>query len=55
MDCSHWVGMVELHGPPMLVDKNNFGLVLYNHPNLYRFEESSSCWSVKGISVFLNF
>ena len=31
-----------LHGPPMLVDKTNFGLVLYNHANFYRFEETSS-------------
>ena len=26
----------------MLVDKTNFGLVLYNHANFYRFEESSN-------------
>ena len=44
-----------LHGPPMLVDKANFGLVLYNHANLYRFEESPSYWSGKRISVFLCF
>ena len=30
-----------LHGPPMLVDKTNFGLVLYIHTNFYRFEETS--------------
>ena len=28
-----------LHGPPMLVDKTNFGLVFYNHANFYRFLE----------------
>ena len=38
---------VQLHGPPMLVDKTNFGLVLYNHSNFYRFEIPSSYWSVK--------
>ena len=41
-----------LHGPPMLVDKTNFGLVLYNHADFNRFEETSSYWSVKQISVF---
>ena len=41
-----------MHGPPMLVDKTNFGLVLYNHANFYRFEETSSHWSVRKISVF---
>ena len=25
----------------MLVDKTNFGLVIYNHADFYRFEESS--------------
>ena len=44
-----------LHGPPMLVDKTNFGLVIYNHANIYRFEETSSYWSVKRILVFLCF
>ena len=39
----------------MLVDKTNFGLVLYNHANFYRFEETSSYWSVKRISVFSAF
>ena len=39
----------------MLVDKTNFGLVVYNHANFYRFEETSSYWSVKRISVFLCF
>ena len=39
----------------MLVDKTNFGLVLYNHANFNRFEESSSYWSAKRISVFLCF
>ena len=29
----------KLQGPPMLVGKTNFGLVLYNHTNFYRFEE----------------
>ena len=36
-----------LHGPPVLVDKTNFGLVLYNRANFYRSGESSSYWSVK--------
>ena len=44
-----------LHGPPMMVDNTNFGLVLYNHAKFCRFEESSSYWSVKRISVFLYF
>ena len=44
-----------LHGPPMLVNKTNFGLVLYNHVNFYRFEETSCYWSVTQISVFLCF
>ena len=48
-------GLVELHGSPMLVDKTNFGLVLYNHANFYRFEDTSSYWSVKRTSVFLCF
>ena len=39
----------------MSVDKTNFGLVLYNQANFYRLEETSSYWSVKGISVFLCF
>ena len=30
--------MRRLHGPPVLVDKTNFGLVLYNYANFYRFE-----------------
>ena len=25
----------------MMADKTNFGLVLYNHANFYRFEETS--------------
>ena len=45
----------KLHGPPMLVDKTKFGLVIYNHAKFYRFEETSSYWSVKRISVFLCF
>ena len=62
----------KLHGPPMLVDKTNFGLMLYNHApmlvdktnfgsvlynrtNFYRFEETSSYWSLKRISDFLCF
>ena len=44
-----------LHGPPMLVDKTNFCLLLYNHTNFYRSEETSTYWSVKRISVFLCF
>ena len=44
-----------LHGPPRLVDKTNYGLVLCNHANFYRFEDASSDWSVKRISVFLCF
>ena len=39
----------------MLVDKTNFGSVLYNHANFYRFEETSSYWLFKRISVFLCF
>ena len=39
----------------MLVDKTNFGLVLYKHANFYWFEETSSYWLVKRISVFLCF
>ena len=39
----------------MLVDKTNFGLVLYNHANFYRFEKTSRYRSVKRISVFLCF
>ena len=45
----------QLHGPPMLVYKTNFGLVCYNHANFYRFEKSSIYWSVKRITVFLCF
>ena len=44
-----------LHGPPMLVDETSFGLVLYKHTNFYRFEKSSSYWSVKQISFFSAF
>ena len=36
----------------MLVETTNSGLVLYNHANFYRFEEASSYWSIKQISVF---
>ena len=39
----------------MLVDKTNIGVVLYNPTNFYRFEETSSNWSVKRVSVFLCF
>ena len=39
----------------MLVDRTNFGLAIYNHANFYRFEKTSSYWSVKQISVFLWF
>ena len=45
----------KLHGPPMLVDKTNFGLVFHNHANFYLIEKTSSYWSVKRISVFLCF
>ena len=41
--------------PASVADKTIFGLVLYYSANFYRFEESSSYWSVKGISVFLCF
>ena len=37
----------------MLVDKTNFGLMLYNHANFYRFGETSNYWSVKRKAVFL--
>ena len=37
--------ITELHGPPMLVDKPNFGLLIYKQANFYRFEELSRyCW-----------
>ena len=39
----------------MSVDKTDFGLVLFDHANFYRFEETSSYWSVKRISVFVCF
>ena len=39
----------------MLVDKPNFGLVIYNHAKFYQFEETSSYWSIKQIPVFLCF
>ena len=39
----------------MLIDKTNFGLVLYNHAIFHRFEETPSNWSVKRISDFLCF
>ena len=44
----------RLHGSPMLVEKTKFGIVLCNQTNFYRFEESSSYWSVKRISVFFS-
>ena len=44
-----------LHGPPMMDDMTNFGSVLYNHANFYRFGETSSYWSVTRQSVFLCF
>ena len=44
-----------LHGPPTLVDKTHFGLVLYDLAYFYWFEEKSCYWSVKLISVFLCF
>ena len=37
----------------MLFDKSNLGLVLYNHTNFYRLEETSSYLLVERISVFL--
>ena len=37
----------------MSVDKTDFGLVIYNHTNFYRFEETSSYWLVKRISGLL--
>ena len=43
---AHVVVDLKLHGQPMLVDKPNFGLVLYNHANFYRFAESFGYWSV---------
>ena len=46
---------IKLYGPPMLVDKTNFGLVIYNHASFYRFDEPSSYWSVKRISLFSAF
>ena len=44
-----------LQGPSILIDKTNFDLVLCKHANFYRFEERSSNWSVRRISVFLCF
>ena len=38
----HANDIIQLHGPQMLVDKTNFGLVIYNHAKIYRFEETSS-------------
>ena len=35
-----YLSILILHGPPMLVDKTSFGLVLYNPTNFYRFEET---------------
>ena len=32
-----------LHCPSVLVDKTNFGLLIYNHADSYRFEASSYC------------
>ena len=46
---------IVLHSLPMLADETNFGLVLYNQASFYQFEETSSYWSVKQISVFLCF
>ena len=37
---------ITLHGPLILVDVTNFGLVIYNHANFYQFKETSS-WSVE--------
>ena len=39
----------------LVVNKTNFGLVLYKQSNFYGFEKTSSYWSVKRISVFLCF
>ena len=37
----------------MLVDKTNFGAVLYNPTNFYyRFEETSNYWSVKQLNEY---
>ena len=44
-----------LHGPPKSADKTDFGLVIYNHANFYRFGETSRYWSVKQMSDFLCF
>ena len=54
-DFNSYCKQKELQGPPMLFDKTNFGLVIYNQANFYRFEETSSYWLVKRISVFLCF
>ena len=45
----------ELHGPPILFVKTSFDQVIYNQANFYQFEETSSYWSVKRISVFFCF
>ena len=39
-------------GPPIVVDKTFFGLMLYNHANFYQFSGTSRYWSVKSSSVF---
>ena len=39
----------------MPVDKTDFSLVLYKYASFHRFEETSSYWSIKPISVFLSF
>ena len=52
---SSFFHLSTLNGPPMLVDKTYFGLVIYNHAYFYRFEETFRYWSVKRISVFFCF
>ena len=42
----------RLHGPPMSVDKTDFGLVLYNHANLVGLRKHLVFGRLKRISVF---
>ena len=52
-----WFELVslKLHGLQILIDKTNFGLLIYNHANFYWCDKPSIYWSVKGISVFSAF
>ena len=47
---NYWVGLLLLHGPPMLVDKTNVGSAIYNHANLKLVQAPSNfyCWPSQG-------